>query len=61
MKYIHLKVILPHRLYCIETLKMSCDTDISRLPSSASGKESSVSAGDVRNVGLIPGLGTSPG
>jgi len=61
MKYIHLKVILPHRLYCIETLKMSSDTDISGLPSGAGGKESSVSAGDVRNVGLIPGLGTSPG
>ena len=39
MKYSHLKVILLHRLYCIETLKMSSDTDTSGLPSGASGKE----------------------
>ena len=30
-------------------------------PSGASGKEPATSAGDVRDVGLIPGLGRSPG
>ena len=31
------------------------------LPNGASGKEPSASAGDIRDVGLIPGLGRSPG
>ena len=30
-------------------------------PSGASGKEPATDAGDIRDVGLIPGLGRSPG
>ena len=35
--------------------------DIEGFPDGSSGKESACNAGDTGNVGLIPGLGRSPG
>ena len=41
--------------------ELGIDTKREGFPADASGKESSCSAGDIKDVGLIPGSGRSPG
>ena len=40
---------------------MSLTPGLQGFPNGASGKDMTANAGDIRDVGLIPGLGRSPG
>ena len=56
------KIILSFHLYSlIHAIHFSRVKSLMGFPGGSSGKEPTCNAGDIRDVGLIPGLGRSPG